>query len=518
MSSPSRSERADSLIGGMLLESYHQRVGARFKDDFKLSRINEPGLSPLIQSVGNCNEIAARLAVAHGARVPPAHELRKLQTAVIRNHKARMRSVDFLRRRGTPEDIEHWLKQGYGPETVQSEIVDFDSSGRDMAIGPDYNRLGKPGRMRGSEHLLSVLRNARGTPEERVRTVLGQAHEMAVSASKNSRPRLRRGGDSGHYLVIRGALDGKGPYHATFEHAERGELNYGPHSNMGGQSRHVLGRIPLAKWEQKYPGEKNDLNYETHGCYICGQSAMAGHNSDLHLGATVAPDERSWSAKIGESFAGNLIADLLEAIRAPQGSFSTFPDEWSWNARGVERPSVAGRSRQGRRGVEPWIPFSGYGKTVAQAQRAGDKYGAHFPDEHFHVVKKSRLGSVMRQGLRPPKDGTTDYGRGFVFLHSSEKAARLHASQMRDKNGETYAILKVNSQGLDPERMVTDHAYSFGLLKAPPGWGFPSGRINDRQQRARMSQSGGPFSFGARAHWGRVAPEHLSVHDEVEGR
>lgn len=207
--------------------------------------------------------------------------------------------------------------------------------------------------------------------------------------------------------------------------------------------------------------------------------------------------------------------NVLEAVRMPQGSFPMTGQEFSWSSRGLPIPSNS-KSRKGVKGVERWLPVEAYGKTVAQAQRDGDKAGSHFPDAHYHVIRRAHLDDALKKGLVPQQKSSSDYGRGFVFLHSNEKAARLHFSQVGQHRPEDWAIVRVDSKGLDPELMVTDHAYGFGLDKNPPSWSMSAhthsydDRVRNRAARVRAS--GGPFSLGARAHWGRIAPEHLSVH------
>jgi len=209
--------------------------------------------------------------------------------------------------------------------------------------------------------------------------------------------------------------------------------------------------------------------------------------------------------------------NVLEAVRMPQGSFPMTGQEFSWSSRGLAIPWNL-KSREGVKGVERWLPISVYGKTVAQAQRDGDKLGSHFPDSHYHVIRRIHLDDALKRGLTPQYKTSSDYGRGFVFLHSNEKAARLHFRQVSGNRPEDWAIVRVDSKGLDPELMVTDHAYGFGLAKNPPNWSMSAHThsYDDRVRNhiARMRASGGPFSLGARAHWGRIGPEHLSVHPD----
>ena len=102
------------------------------------------------------------------------------------------------------------------------------------------------------------------------------------------------------------------------------------------------------------------------------------------------------------------------------------------------------------------------------------------PSTYYHVADSTLVPEILKHGLKPQKATSSNIGNGWVFLHTKPSTVNYHLRhQLVTKRG-AQTVLAVDAAGVDRARLVGDHLYS------------------------------DDHDAGAVAHWGRIAPEHIS--------
>lgn len=237
----------------------------------------------LTQAIGNCGEVAAKLAAKHGADVPVQRDLQRDYSEILNQHKRRLQAVHDIEdaaRMGSDQLASHLrLLRNHinGHLATTDRAFESKRSSPVDEIWRAHRRGVAEAKMFGNDE-----------KEAGARAAFAAAHRLAVEAG-----RARK--HPGHNIVVMSKVqripadrlrlgyplepgsrgDMIHAFHVYYEHPEHGGLNYGAHQRAGDMQ--VIGRVPLPNAKKRVK-----ITHETHGCYQCGALPGAPHDEVEH--------------------------------------------------------------------------------------------------------------------------------------------------------------------------------------------------------------------------------------------